>query len=129
MERTRDELVAHLRALGVAPGQVLLVHASFRALRPVARGPRTVLEALHEALGPAGTLVLPAWTGDDDAPFDPRTTPASTDLGVLADTFWRMPGVRRSDHPFAFAALGPLFLDAPSEGCEECDAARASVGR
>lgn len=22
-----------------------------------------------------------------------------------------------------------LFLDAPSEGCEECDAARASVGR
>ena len=26
----------------------------------------------------------------------------------MADTFWRLPGVERSNHPFAFAAAGPL---------------------
>jgi len=28
-------------------------------------------------------------------------------VGVVADTFWRMPGVLRSDNPHAFAAIGP----------------------
>ena len=28
-------------------------------------------------------------------------------VGVVADTFWRLPGVRRSDSPHAFAAAGP----------------------
>jgi aminoglycoside N3'-acetyltransferase len=46
-------------------------------------------------------------TEDDDAPFDPATTPSDPSLGVVADTFWRQPGVLRSDHPFAFAAAGP----------------------
>ena len=100
-------LVQQLRTLGVRPGQVLLVHASYRALRPVEGGPRGAIEALLEALGPSGTLVMPSWTGRDDLPFDPWTTPSSADLGALAETFWRMPGVRRSAHPFAFAARGP----------------------
>jgi len=29
-------------------------------------------------------------------------------MGVVADTFWRMPGVLRSDNPASFAARGPL---------------------
>jgi len=102
----RNRLISQLQALGVAPGQTLLVHASFRALRPVEGGPSGVIESLLELLGPDGTLVMPSWTGRDDLPFDPRTTPAAGDLGVLADTFWRMPGVKRSAHPFAFAARG-----------------------
>jgi aminoglycoside N3'-acetyltransferase len=28
-------------------------------------------------------------------------------MGIVADTFWRMPGVNRSDSPHAFAAVGP----------------------
>src|SRR5687768_15058749 len=28
-------------------------------------------------------------------------------MGIVADTFWRMPGVLRSDSPHAFAAVGP----------------------
>jgi aminoglycoside N3'-acetyltransferase len=50
---------------------------------------------------------MPSWTGDDSSVFDPSDTPASPDLGVVAETFWRMPGVMRSTHPFAFAAIGP----------------------
>lgn len=51
---------------------------------------------------------MPSWTGDDDEPFDPLTTPAADDLGVVSATFWRMPGVLRSHHAQAFAAAGPL---------------------
>ncbi|HYW08403.1 MAG TPA: AAC(3)-IV family aminoglycoside N-acetyltransferase [Longimicrobium sp.] len=103
----RDELVDQLRALGVRRGGVLLVHASFRAARPVAGGPAGLIRALRIAVGEDGTLVMPSWTGSDEEPFDPATTPASPDLGVVADTFWRLPGVTRSDHLFAFAAAGP----------------------
>ncbi len=104
----RAQLVAQLRELGVQSGGVLLVHTSFRAVRPVEGGPAGLISALREALGPRGTLVMPSWTGDGDTPFDPATTPVSDDLGVVADTFWRLPGVIRSRHCFAFAAAGPL---------------------
>jgi aminoglycoside 3-N-acetyltransferase len=103
----RAELVAQLHALGVEPGDVLLVHTSFRAVRPVEGGPAGLVAALRDALGPAGTLVMPSWGGDDERPFDPAVTPADPDLGVVADTFWRLPGVARSAHAFAFAAAGP----------------------
>lgn len=93
--------------LGVAPGGVLLVHTSFRAIRPVDGGPAGLIDQLRVALGPAGTLVMPSWSDNDDEPFDPAGTTADPDLGVVADTFWRQPGVLRSDHPFAFAAAGP----------------------
>jgi aminoglycoside N3'-acetyltransferase len=106
-ELTQDELADQLRELGVAPGGVLVVHTSFRAVGPVAGGPAGLIGALRAALGPEGTLVMPSWTGSDEDPFDPRTTPASPDLGIVADTFWRMPGGVRSEHPFAFAAIGP----------------------
>jgi len=106
-ELTGAEVTNQLQALGVEEGGVLLVHTSFRATRPLEGGPAGLIEALRSALGPKGTLVMPSWSGDDDEPFDPLTTPASPDLGVVADTFWRLPGVLRSNHPQAFAAAGP----------------------
>ncbi len=104
---SRADITRQLRALGVEDGGVLLVHTSFRAVQPVEGGPVGLIEALRDALGPNGTLVMPSWSGSDDEPFDPRVTPAAPDLGVVADTFWRLPGVLRSEHLFAFAAAGP----------------------
>lgn len=106
-EWTRAEMAEQLNALGVASGAVLLVHCSFRHVRPIEGGPQGLIDALRGAIGATGTLVMPSWAEDDDAPFDPATTPASPDLGIVADTFWRQPGVVRSEHPFAFAAAGP----------------------
>jgi len=106
-EISRLAVTEQLRALGVVRGGVLLVHTSFRAVRPVEGGPLGLIEALRHAIGDDGTLVMPSWSGYDDEPFDPRTAPASSDLGIVADTFWRLPGVRRSDHVQAFAASGP----------------------
>ena len=53
----RRDVVAQLRALGVADGDVLLVHTSFRAVRPVEGGPAGLISALQEAVGPAGTTL------------------------------------------------------------------------
>ncbi len=104
---TPNAIADQLRALGVTPGGVLQVHTSFRAVRPVEGGPAGLIEALLVAVGPDGTVVMPSWTGDDDHVFDPAATPADPDLGVVADAFWRQPEARRSDHPFAWAAVGP----------------------
>ncbi len=102
----KSDLTAQLLELGVIPGGVLLVHTSFSKIGPVESGPRGLIDALQAALGPDGTLVMPSMTDDDDHPFDPRRTPC-LGMGVLADTFWPMPGVLRSDSPHAFAAIGP----------------------
>jgi aminoglycoside N3'-acetyltransferase len=102
----REDLVQDLLALGVHPGGVLLEHTAFATVRPVEDGPLGLIEALRAALGPAGTLVMPAMADDDHHAFDPATSPCHA-MGIVADTFWRQPGVRRSDSPHAFAAAGP----------------------
>ncbi|HAX43516.1 MAG TPA: AAC(3)-VI family aminoglycoside N-acetyltransferase [Bryobacteraceae bacterium] len=102
-----SQVEQQLRAMNVREGAVLLVHTSYRAVRPIEGGPRGLIEALRGALGPRGTLVMPSWTGDDNALFDPLATPAAADLGVVAEQFWRLPDVVRSHHFQAFAAWGP----------------------
>ncbi len=88
----------------------MVVHTSFRAVRPVTGGPLELIAALREALGPAGTLVMPTMT-DGASLFDAQAT-ATTDMGVTAELFWRQSGVVRSDHPGAsFAAAGPRALE------------------
>lgn len=105
----RAELTQQLRALGVRDGQLLLVHTSLSAVGCVAGGPAAVVGALTDAVGPEGTLVMPSMVGSRQTePYDPRHTPTQG-MGVVAESFWRGPGVVRSDHPTsAFAARGPL---------------------
>jgi len=130
--RTRDALVADLRALGLPGGATVLVHCSLRRLGRVEGGPATLLAALRSALGPAGTIVVPAQTANnsltspyyraatagltaaerarfqDTMPgFDPVRTPSHR-VGVLAERVRTEPGALRSGHPqTSFAALGP----------------------
>lgn len=92
--------------LGVIPGGVLLVHCAYSQVRPVENGPVGLIKALRSALGPDRTLVMPSMLDDDDQPFEPEATPCQG-MGIVADTFWRLPGVLRSDSPHAFAAQGP----------------------
>ncbi|MFG2311257.1 AAC(3) family N-acetyltransferase [Streptomyces sp. NPDC048566] len=122
-------LAGLLAELGVPRGGVLVAHASLsgsglRAAR--------VRDALLAALGPDGTLVVPAFSPENSptsraykdltagmsadreaafrasmAPFDPATTPCPT-MGALAECVRTTPGAVRSTHPHtSFAALGP----------------------
>jgi aminoglycoside N3'-acetyltransferase len=104
------ELTEQLLTLGVCPGGVLLVHTSFSRVAPVEGGPHGLIAALQDAVGSAGTLAMPSMSDDDDHPFDPTNTPC-IGMGVVADTFWKFPGVLRSDNPHAFAAIGPSATD------------------
>ena len=56
----RDTLIQQLLELGVQPGGVLLVHTAFSKVKPIEGGPVGLISALHSALGPQGTLVMPS---------------------------------------------------------------------
>jgi aminoglycoside N3'-acetyltransferase len=103
----REALIRQLLDLGARQGGVLLVHTSFSKVKPVEGGPMGLISALHSALGSGGTLVMPSMSYDDDHPFD-KTKHHCAEMGIVADTFWRLPGVLRSDNNHAFAAVGPL---------------------
>ena len=103
---SQHALTQQLFTLGVTPGSVLLAHCAFSRVGPLEGGPVGLIRTLQSALGPAGTLVMPSMSDDDDRVFDPTSTTCAG-MGVVADTFWRLPGVMRSDSPHAFAASGP----------------------
>jgi aminoglycoside 3-N-acetyltransferase len=107
-------LVEQLRGLGLPAGAVVVVHTAFKAVGPVEGGPAGLIAALRDALGPGGTLVMPGMSDDDEHVFDTTATPCRG-MGVVAATFWRLPGVLRSDNPASFSAIGPLarFITAP----------------
>ncbi len=96
-----SKLVNDLLALGVRPGGVLLVHSSLRSLGPLHGGAETVVQGLLEALGPSGTLLMPALSyasvGAQSPFFDVKNTPSC--VGALPEYFRTRPGTVRSVHP------------------------------
>jgi aminoglycoside 3-N-acetyltransferase len=60
-EVTQEQVTTCLKALGIAPGDGLLVHSAVQFLgRPVG-GLKMYLEAIQEETGPDGTLVVPTF--------------------------------------------------------------------
>ena len=88
---TKDDIAGELVGLGVPRGGLLFVHSSLSAIGEVEGGADAVVDALLEALGPEGTLVVPTFTYADphDYPdsIDPKWIfdPATTHSGMGAD--------------------------------------------
>lgn len=119
LPNTVDSLSHDLSSLGIQPGSTVMVHSSLGKIGWTVGGPVSVIRALFDALGPAGTLVMPAespylldpgdWNDARVKPewhetiraslpvFDPHTTP--TTMGAIAEAFRTFPGTQRSDHP------------------------------
>lgn len=124
----RSRLARDLRALGLGPGGVTMVHCRMSALGRVVGGAETVVRALLDVVGPDGALM--AYTGWQDAPpddldaldeetrrtymeehppYDPRVALSSRDHGRVPEALRTWPGARHSGHPEAgVVAVGPL---------------------
>jgi aminoglycoside 3-N-acetyltransferase len=135
--RSRADLADGFRALGVRPGDVVFLHASVRAVGPVAGGPDQIHLALKDALTDDGTLMMyPSCPdGYDDLgrgvlsegdefhlrallpPWDAATARSARDNGALVELFRTWPGTIVNDHVARFAAWGAeaehLFSEQP----------------
>jgi aminoglycoside 3-N-acetyltransferase len=116
---TFESLRREFANLGLRPGMTVMVHSSLRKVGWTVGGPVTVIRALLDVLGAAGTLVIPAESPDVSDPstwnddrvkvewhdtirahlpvFDPLTTP--TTMGAIPEAFRTFPGTIRSNHP------------------------------
>jgi hypothetical protein len=83
-----------LNALGAIRGRVMMVHASLRAIGPVAGGAVGVIEGICAALGLDGTMLMMIAAHDGD-PFNRLSTPADPENGVLAEVFRDPHALRR----------------------------------
>jgi len=129
---TRTSLAADLAALGLAAGDIVMVHASLRSVGPVVSGADAIIAAIRDAIGPAGTLMVytdweaDLWDLDEDPddlnlammtarpearrhalPFDPAAARAIRENGALMELVRTLPGAVRSENPGAScAAIG-----------------------
>lgn len=126
---TRRRLAEDLRTLGLAPGDIVMVHAALRSVGPVVSGADAIIAAIRDAVGPDGTLmVYTDWEADiwdeeesglvrtnairpairsDVLPFDPASSRSTRDNGALMELVRTLPGALRSDNPGAScAAIG-----------------------
>ena len=123
---TRAYLAGGFRDLGVAPDDVVMVHASLRAVGEAAGGPDQVHLALKDCLTPDGTVMMYAGcpryydevgrgnlTPDEERevldrlpPFDPETARSARDHGALVELFRTSPGVRVNRHVARFVVWG-----------------------
>jgi aminoglycoside 3-N-acetyltransferase len=98
-------LAAALRQVGVAPGDLLMVHSALDAFTGYSGKPTDLIALLQAAVGPKGTLAMPtlSFSGTavehaaSGAVFDVRRTPSR--VGLLTELFRRSPSVVRSLHP------------------------------
>ena len=94
---TARELVDELVRMGMKSGSTVIVHCAMNNFYNYRGTVDELIDELLCALGPEGTLCMPAFPYDKyntDKVFDVRTE--KTAAGLLAETFRKRPGVKRS---------------------------------
>jgi aminoglycoside 3-N-acetyltransferase len=112
---TGGEIAAVLGALGLRPGESLLVHSAMSRIGFVEGGAPALLAAFLDVLGPEGTLAAPTFpfTGSmlaylqSEPVFDVQSTPSR--MGALSEAVRTHPAAVRSAEPtHPVAAIGRL---------------------
>lgn len=122
---TRGLLRRDLETLGLRRGDAAMVHAAMSKVGRLLNGPDALIDAALDVVGPEGTILaytdwdarydelldadgrVPAAWREHIPPFDPASSRAIRDNGVLPEFLRTRPGARRSGNPGAsIAALG-----------------------
>ena len=124
----KSDVQSAFEKVGVKPGQAVMVHTSLSSIGYVCGGAQTIIEALLEAVGSDGTIMMPTQSWKNLAPetgvhwevgedcwqairdnwpaYDKNLTPTNT-MGAVAEMFRQWQGAVRSDHPArSVAAVG-----------------------
>ncbi|MDF2819825.1 MAG: Aminoglycoside N(3)-acetyltransferase [Clostridiales bacterium] len=124
----KQDIIDGLNKVGVTKGMDIIVHTSLKSFGFVCGGPQIIIEALLDAVGEEGTILMPTQTWKNLDPkagvhweepeewwqiirdnwpaYDKDITPTNT-MGSVAEMFRRWPGAKRSDHPArSIAAVG-----------------------
>jgi aminoglycoside 3-N-acetyltransferase len=124
-EVTKEQVFEALQAVGVEPGNGLLVHSALQFLGRPAGGVGMYWDALAEAThladhssqfaadGARGTIAVPTFNFAfaKGKPFDPKTTP-SVGMGALSEYVRQLPAARRTPHPLqSLAVIGRYAAD------------------
>lgn len=122
---TSDLIRKGIESLGVCSGMKLEVHSSLRSFGSVEGGAPAVISALMKSVTEDGSIVMPSFMmspklppDDDDkalgitckirmlSPDDDNDTNVRSGMGIIADTFRRMPGVVTGEGMFRLSAWG-----------------------
>lgn len=117
---TKQDIISGLKKIGIQPGMELEVHSSLKSFGYVEGGAITVINALKETIGSNGSIFMPSLR------LSPRLPLSQTDknlgitckikllspdeehsaMGLIADTFRKMPDVLTGDGIFRVSAWG-----------------------
>jgi aminoglycoside 3-N-acetyltransferase len=98
-------LTKQLEEMGIVKGDSLLVHASLRSMGFLEEGANTAIEALVNAVGESGNILMPSSPVvslqldylKGNPVFDSKATPSR--MGAISENFRKLVGVKRSLHP------------------------------
>ncbi|MCL4507747.1 MAG: AAC(3) family N-acetyltransferase [Chloroflexi bacterium] len=114
----QDRIAGDLLNMGLRPGGVALAHSSLSSLGRVPGSAETVIRGLLQALGPQGTLLMPALSYEHANAAHPRFDVLGTpsNVGIIPETFRARPGTLRSVCPtHSVCGTGPLAAEMLSE--------------
>lgn len=123
---TADDVVALMQEMGMKEGSTVCIHSSMKEFYNYKGTARELIEKILKALGPEGTLMMPAFPPVKKAfepgyVFDKENDP--TEAGYLAETFRRYPGVVRSinvRHSVCAIGKNADFLCRDHHRCHDC---------
>jgi len=145
-----EQILAALKRIGIKKGDVLLLHSSLTAFGYIAGGAKTVLDAIMEAVGSEGTVLMPSfirsecWLNGISKRWDHRPantddwdTPSMRPIGILPMEFLRLYPEkairgRHLSHPWCGwgkDAAGMLAEQGPEDPPDDANSALAAAVR
>lgn len=107
---SRADIGKSLSELGIAKGDMVIVHSSFKSLGNVDGGAETVIGGFFDVIGGEGTLVMPTFVQKDfEHAYETWHIDKDSDTGYLTNYFRKRKGSIRSDQAtHSVAASGRL---------------------